>query len=75
MGDFRETIIGCAAIMCRFNVRTSVEPTCSLKMVAIDETGRCMNAEARPVPQPQQQSPKVQAQTAPGHYECGRWVS
>ena len=69
MGDFRETIIGCAATLCRFNVRTSVEPTCSLKIVAIDETGRCRSAEARPIPQ--QGKP---AQKPPGHYEGGRWV-
>lgn len=71
-GDFRETIIGCAASTCRFNIRTAIEPTCSLKMVAIDETGRCRYAEARPVP-PQHLKP--QAQTPPGRFENGAWIT
>lgn len=69
-GDFRETIIGCAATFCRFNIKTNIEPTCALKMLAIDETGRCLHAEGRPVPV----IPKPQAQTPPGHFEGGRWV-
>lgn len=64
--DFRNTIIGCAAAGCRFNIKTGIEPTCSLKLVAIDETGRCRSAEGRPIPVPQ-------AQTNPGHFEKGRW--
>lgn len=68
-GDFRETIVGCGATFCRFNIRTGLEPTCTLKLIAIDETGRCRLAEGRPVPQPQ----PVQ-QKKPGHYEGGRWV-
>ena len=70
-GDFRETIIGCAAATCRFNIQTGIEPTCTLKLIGIDETGRCRNAEARPIP-PQHLKP--QAQTNPGHFESGRWV-
>lgn len=66
-GDFRETIVGCAASNCRFNIKTGIEPTCTLKLVSIDETGRCRNAEARPIQKPQ-------AQTHPGHYEGGVWV-
>lgn len=61
-GDFRETIIGCAAANCRFNIKASMEPTCTLKLIAIDETGRCRMAEARPVPQ-----------HVP-HFEKGVWV-
>lgn len=67
-GDFRETIIGCAAAHCRFNVQTQVEPTCRLKMVAIDETGRCLMAEGRPVVQKPQQQPVA------GHFENGMWM-
>jgi len=67
-GDFRETIIGCSAIMCRFNIEANPERTCALKLIAIDQTGRCRMAEARPVMQ------KPQAQTNPGRFEGGRWV-
>lgn len=68
-GDFRETLIGCGSVMCRFNVPGSSERTCMLKMIAIDETGRCRMAEARPV-----KAPAPQAQTPPGHFEKGVWV-
>lgn len=66
-GDFRQAVVGCSATLCRFNVNTSIEPTCGMKLISLDETGRCRNAEARPVPKPQ-------AQTKPGHYEGGVWV-
>jgi len=68
MSDFRETIIGCGAAGCRFNIKTGIEPTCSLKLISIDETGRCRMAEARPVMQ------KPQASTPAGRFEAGRWV-
>jgi hypothetical protein len=71
MSDFRETIIGCGAAGCRFNIKTDPERTCALKLIAVDETGRCRMAEARPVPQ---QLPKPQAQTNPGRFEKGVWV-
>lgn len=65
-GDFRETIIGCAAATCRFSINTSTERTCALKLIAIDETGRCRMAEARPIVQ--------KPQTHPGHFENGVWI-
>ena len=67
-GDPRETIVACQAKHCRFNISTKPESTCVLKMVAIDETGRCMMAEGRPVPPPAPQ------QKAPGHFEGGVWI-
>jgi hypothetical protein len=70
-GDFRETIIGCAASTCRFNIAANPERTCALKLIAVDETGRCRMAEAVPIPP---QHPKPQAQTNPGHFEGGVWV-
>lgn len=70
--DFRQTVIGCAAAMCRYNVSTSSERTCILKAVSLDETGRCRNAEARPLPPDQQQI--TQEKPAPGKFEGGRWV-
>jgi hypothetical protein len=68
-GDFRETLIGCSSVMCRFNVVGSTERTCMLKMIAIDDTGRCRMAEGRPIPQPAPQK------KAPAHFEGGKWVS
>ena len=51
--DFRNTIIGCASATCRFNIEANPERTCALKLIAIDQTGRCRMAEARPTsPQP-----------------------
>jgi hypothetical protein len=71
VSDFRNTIIGCASATCRFNIEANPERTCALKLIAIDQTGRCRMAEARPVP-PQHLKP--QAQTKPGRFEGGRWV-
>jgi hypothetical protein len=67
--DFRNTLIGCASTFCRFNVSSSTERTCMLKLVAIGDTGRCLMAEGRPAPQP-----PVPAPRAPGHFEGGVWV-
>ena len=69
-GDFRETIVGCGATFCRFNVKTSIEGTCSLKMVVIGDTGRCLMAEGRPV----HSEGSAPMQKVPGHYEGGKWV-
>ena len=42
MDDFRETLVACYADNCRFNKPGfGVEPTCNLKLVAIDKTGKC----------------------------------
>lgn len=71
--DFRQTIIGCAAAMCRYNVSTSAERTCLLKAVSLDETGRCRNAEARPLPPPDQQT-ITQDKPAGDRFDGGRWV-
>lgn len=67
-GDFRDTIVGCGAANCRFNVNAG-ETTCTLKLIYIDETGRCKMAEGRP-PKPPQQSEKK-----PGRFENGVWIS
>jgi hypothetical protein len=48
--DFRNTLIGCSSTMCRFNIAGSIERTCMLKLVAIGDTGRCLTAEGRTVP-------------------------
>jgi hypothetical protein len=69
VSDFRNTLIGCASATCRFNIEANPERTCALKLIAIDQTGRCRMAEARPVMQQ-----KPQAQTNPGRFEGGRWV-
>jgi hypothetical protein len=67
--DFRETVVGCSAALCRFNVKTGIEPTCMMKLISLDETGRCRNAEGRPVLKPQ-----TAAKTGPGHFENGVWI-
>lgn len=74
--DFRETLIGCSSTMCRFNIAGSTERTCMLKLVAIDDTGRCRMAEGKPVPQEIQKPPYKEKYVAMhvGHFEKGVWV-
>ena len=66
--DFRETLIGCQSATCRYNVQASTERTCMLKIISLDETGRCRYAEARPVVIRKEQQPPH------GHFKGGAFV-
>jgi hypothetical protein len=72
VSDFRNTIIGCTSATCRFNIEANPERTCALKLIAIDQTGRCRMAEARPIPQLKKET--YVAMTRQGHFEGGVWV-
>jgi hypothetical protein len=49
MPDLRESIIGCRALNCINNIK-AIEETCNLKMILLDEMGRCKMCRPRPVP-------------------------
>jgi ABC-type Mn2+/Zn2+ transport system ATPase subunit len=47
--DFRRTLLACYNENCLNNVKSEIEPTCMLKLVGLNEEGKCTSFRERKI--------------------------